>query len=82
MRMYAKYISVSTVQFEAYRQTGNNKIIDSQLALRLNNSRLIHGRAYFRPESASEIQVGQRVIPLSLMHSITGSMKGHSYNVC
>ena len=57
--MYAKYLSSSTAQFEAYRRISGSKIIDTQLAVRLNNSRLIHGRAYFRPEVVSDIKVRQ-----------------------
>ena len=44
------------VQFEAYRQVNGARIQEAQLALRLNNSRLLHARAYLRPDLMEDLQ--------------------------
>ena len=60
----------SMVQFEAYRQVNGARIQEAQLALRLNNSRLLHARAYLRPDLMEDIQ--------EMLHKDTGLMRAFS----
>ena len=55
IHVYGKYKDASTVQFEAYRKEAGTRVQEAQLAFRLNNSRLLHARAYLRPEPYSEL---------------------------
>ena len=56
IHLYGKYLDRSAVQFEAYRQVNGARIQEAQLAVRLNNSRLLHARAYVRPDLLEDLQ--------------------------
>ncbi len=56
IHVYGKYMDRSMVQFEAYRQVNGARIQEAQLAVRLNNSQLLHARAYLRPDLMQDLQ--------------------------
>ena len=70
IHVYGKYMDRSMVQFEAYRQVNGARIQEAQLALRLNNSRLLHARAYLRPDLMEDLQ--------EMLHKDTGLMRALS----
>ena len=70
IHVYGKYMDRSMVQFEAYRQVNGARIQEAQLALRLNNSRLLHARAYLRPDLVQDLQ--------EILHKDTGLMRAVS----
>jgi hypothetical protein len=50
LRVYAKMLNPSTAEFKAYREENGVEIPELVLAVRLNTSRLVHGRAHMRPD--------------------------------
>ncbi|CAH1773813.1 unnamed protein product [Owenia fusiformis] len=54
--MYGKYVNDKHVMVEAYRMDNNRKITEGSVSLRMNNSRLAHGRLYWRPSMYWDIK--------------------------
>ena len=55
----------SNAEFKAYRQIDGVEIPEAILAVRLNNSRLVHGRLHVRPDIMDDIEVSYIQMPLS-----------------
>ena len=58
----AGYVNSSAVAAEMYHVTGNVKVTDVLVAMRLNNSQLIHSRLHWRPELMADLRVIYRII--------------------
>ncbi|XP_067677414.1 uncharacterized protein [Haliotis asinina] len=56
LHVNARYINSSAMQAEVYHQEISRAISDSLLALRLNTSRLLHTRIYWRPKMVTDVQ--------------------------
>lgn len=54
----AKYVNSSAVNTEIYHVVNRQRVTDILMAVRLNNSHLLHGRLHWRPEMMDDIRVG------------------------
>ena len=52
-----RYVDPSHITLEAYRQQDGERIQEAELALHLNNSKLLTARAYLRPDIVTDIKV-------------------------
>ena len=53
----AKYVNSSAVAAEVFHVVNRVKVSDAMVAVRLNNSNLLHSRLYWRPTALVDLRV-------------------------
>ncbi len=56
INFHAGYVNSSAVKAELYRAVPTQHLTDSLLTLRLNTSRMMHTRLFWRPEAVQQMQ--------------------------
>ena len=57
LHLTAGYVNSSAIAAEIFRITRNVEVTDVLVAIRLNNSQLLHNRLYWRPELLGDLKV-------------------------
>jgi hypothetical protein len=64
LHFIAKYVNDSAILAEVYRDENSRRITDNLLAMRLNTSRILHTRIYWRPTIVKDLKVSYTVVEL------------------
>ena len=64
----AKYVNSSAVAAEVFHVVNRVKVSDATVALRLNNSNLLHSRLHWRPTALLDLKVHRCLLILCCTH--------------